>query len=124
MPWTPSPDTMARIREILSSAEYLPVQPAPRNIKKLCRGQIEKIEQELAQGAMGKDLAERYGVSETTISFIKQGTRQSEKKYRRLLPIDVKDIKQSLSNGEQGSIIAARYGVSNATISNIKNGKR
>ncbi len=124
MSWTPSPDTMARIHEILSTAEYLPVQQAPRNVKKLYKGQIEEIGQELAQGTMGKDLAERYEVSETAISFIKHGTRQSEKKYRRLLPMDVADIKQALSTGEQGNVLAVRYGVSNATISNIKNGKR
>lgn len=100
---------------------------------KLTKQQVEEILFLSSQRVKRAEIAQRFGVIPTQISYITSGKswkhlpRPNLQNKRvgaaKLLPYQVLQIRDSLAMGTSGAELARRYSVSNGTISMLKNGK-
>lgn len=96
---------------------------------KLTNNEAIEIRRALEQGVTNRELAKLYGVSDTTISQIKGGTRHKNasfvsKQNYKLSDADIVEIQRALASGVRAADLARGYGVTPPVISQIKSGIR
>lgn len=93
--------------------------------KKLTDLDAVAILKEIDRGVSGRELAKRYGVSDTTISQIKGGTRRKNASFMsKLTDAEVIAIREALACGFRAADLARAYGVTPVAIHHIKTGAR
>jgi hypothetical protein len=96
---------------------------------KLTQYDVSDIRQRLAARERHKKIADRYGISAGTVTFIARGLLWHDPNHtwtdgRKKLTVDnIKEIRRRLAHGEVHARIAEDYFVSDSTIDNIANGK-
>lgn len=96
---------------------------------KLTNNEAIEIRRAIEQGVTNRELAKLYGVSDTTISQIKGGTRHKNasfvsKQNYKLSDADIVEIQRALASGVRAADLARGYGVTPPVISQIKSGIR
>lgn len=92
---------------------------------KLSSNDAFEIRRAIEQGVTNRELAKLYGVSDTTISQIKGGTRhQCARRTYKLTDAEVIAIQKDLARGVRASDLAREYGVTPVSIHYIKKGAR
>ena len=92
---------------------------------KLTSNEAIEIRRAIEQGVTNRELAKLYGVSDTTISQIKGGTRHKNASFMsKLTDAEVIAIREALSRGARAADLARAYGVTPVAIHHIKTGAR
>ena len=104
------------------------------HLSKLDEGQVKEIQSLLADGTPRAEIARRFGVRPSTITFIAKGetwkhvaadrpAAPSAHRHGKLSEEDIATVLRLRDEGESQRSIARRFGVNQAAISRLLNGK-